>query len=569
MRARLTTLGLVAGLVLALPAGASASPSGKVGAIPAIRALYVQQGSALAGVESMSSLPLGFHATAGEAALAAERTATMRTLHRRLHPLQVRPYVLRSQHPYWYVIFEYHKRIVASANVSSTGKVRGVWTGVQAMATFAHGDWSWSVTSWIVLLPSSLLFLIPFFDPRRLFRFAALDALAVLAFLVSWLLLSQEHLEAAVWLAYPPLIYLLARLLKLGFGRGSSAGRLAPLLSMRTLLVGLPLLLGARTALSLAAHQEIDVGYESVIGAFRILHHLPLYYADPNHGDTYWPFTYVAYVPFELVFPWKNSLSFLRAADAAAIFFDLGTMLGLLLLGRRLRQGAEGTRLGLVLIWAWAACPFTIISLTVHTNDGLVSMLTVFTLVALRSPVFSGGLLGLATAAKFSPAGLLLLIAAPRQRGFKGALLCVGTFVAVVLTAIFTWLPPGGLSYFWQRTIAFQIHRFDVFSPWALHSTLRPIQAVLAVLAVLLAGAVAFFPRERSLYRVCALAGAVTISVQLPATHWFYYYIMWFLPFALVAFLAGGGDAAKPVAERAEREWLITPPEREPAMAGA
>ena len=53
-------------------------------------------------------------------------------------------------------------------------------------------------------------------------------------------------------------------------------------------------------------------------------------------------------------------------------------------------------------------------------------MLTVFALVALKSPAFSGGLLGLATAAKFSPAGLLPLLAAPRQRGWKGAAILRG-----------------------------------------------------------------------------------------------------------------------------------------------
>jgi hypothetical protein len=278
--------------------------------------------------------------------------------------------------------------------------------------------------------------------------------------------------------------------------------------------------------------------------------------------------TYLSYVPFELVFPWSNSLSYLRAADVAAIFFDLGTMVGLLLLGRQLRKGGEGTRLGLILVWAWAACPFTVIGLVVHTNDGLVSMLSVFALVAIRSPLVSGGFLGLATAAKVSPAGLVPLLAAPRQRGLKGAAICVGTFAVIVALAVFAWLPPGGLSYFWQRTVDFQIHRFDVFSPWALHAALRPIQTVLEILAVLLAGAVAFFPRERSLYRVCALAGAVTVAVQLPATHWYFYYIMWFLPFALVAFLARPVSAPEPAVAPAEREWLIQPSEHEPAMAG-
>jgi hypothetical protein len=317
--------------------------------------------------------------------------------------------------------------------------------------------------------------------------------------------------------------------------------------------------------LSLAGHLQIDVGYQSVFGAFRILHHLPIYYSDPNHGDTYGPFTYLAYVPFELVFPWKNNLNTLHAADAAAIFFDLGTVGALILLGRRLRAGADGTRVGLVLAWAWAACPFTVIGLLLHTNDALISMLSVLALLLIASPALTGAVLGLACAAKFSPAGLLPLLAAPRQRGLKGAVVCVGAFVAVVAAAILTWLPRGGLHYVWQRTIGFQMTRPDVFSPWGLHPSLHLVQTALEVLAVVIAAAVAFYPRERSLMRVCALAGAVTIAIQLPATHWYYYYVMWFLPFALVALLVGHRPEPRPVADRADSEpWTaeVDRPER-------
>jgi hypothetical protein len=37
---------------------------------------------------------------------------------------------------------------------------------------------------------------------------------------------------------------------------------------------------------------------------------------------------------------------------------------------------------------------------------------------------------------------------------------------------------------------------------------------------------------------VSALAAAVTIAVQLPALHWFYLYIVWFLPLVLIAVFA-------------------------------
>jgi type IV secretory pathway TrbD component len=574
MRLRLITFLIAAFAILSAPAAAVASSSVHpsptlVNGIPINKALYIQQGSAMAEIHSLSSVPLGFSVSAGQAVRLAEHTQTMQALHRRIHPLRVFPYVWRAVHPYWYVVFQYHNKIVATANVSPTGKVNGVWTGRQAAPPYAHGGWSWSVTSAFIMVPAALLFMLAFFDPRHLRRMAHLDGIAVLAFLASYVLLADQHLYSAVWLAYPPLVYLLVRLLLIGFGRGASGGRLAPLLSMKTLLIGLPLILAARITLSLVGQQEIDVGYESVIGAFRILHHLPIYFNDPNHGDTYGPIAYLAYVPFQLLFPWKQSLSGLHAADAAAIVFDLGTMVGLVLLGRRLRQGREGMRFGLVLAWAWAACPFTVIGLTVHTNDALVSMLTVFALLALTSPVLSGGLLGLAAAAKFSPAAMLPVLVSPRQRGVRGTALYLGSFAAVVGLAIFSWLPPQGLGYFWHRTIGFQLHRYDVFSPWALYPSLHPLQTALEVAALLLLVAIAFVPRERSLPTMCALAGAVTIAVQLPATHWFYYYIMWFLPFALVAFVARATPVADPAVEEARREWVIQPTEQGPAMVGA
>jgi hypothetical protein len=118
--------------------------------------------------------------------------------------------------------------------------------------------------------------------------------------------------------------------------------------------------------------------------------------------------------------------------------------------------------------------------------------------------------------------------------------------VVVVVTSIALYLPPGGISEFYDRTIGFQLSRPDVFSPWALHPGLHPIQTVIEVMAVLLVLAVAFVPKEPSMARICALAAGVTIAVQLPALHWFYYYILWFLPFVLVALLAPRTAATEP-----------------------
>jgi hypothetical protein len=67
---------------------------------------------------------------------------------------------------------------------------------------------------------------------------------------------------------------------------------------------------------------------------------------------------------------------------------------------------------------------------------------------------------------------------------------------------------------------------------------------------------------------VAALAAAVIIAVQLPALHWFYLYIVWFLPLVLVAVLgAGAPDAEGP--EAIERSVPVEPGEPEHVLAGA
>jgi len=479
--------------------------------------------------------PPHFSSTAAEALAIAKSTSTMRSLHRRQHPLFIQVSVWADR--YWMVDFSYRGKLVAEVDVGRTGRVAAIWTGPLVLAVYARGHYAPVFDSWWVILPSSLLFLLPFLDVRRLRRLLHLDALVLLSFFVSYYLFDRTHLEAAVWLAYPPLLYLLARMLGIGTRRRGDAASPSPMLGTHTLFIGILLLVGARIALSLISQDVGDVGYASVIGAHRILHGQSLYYMNIAHGDTYGPIAYLAYVPFVLLFPWHGSWDYLPSAHAASIVFDLVTVGGLVALGRRLKHGGEGTRLGLTLGWAWAACPFTLLGMTMHTNDGLVAMLSVLSLVVFSSPAARGAMVALAAAAKFSPAALLPLYASPRDRGLKGAAACVLAFAAVVAVSVGLYLPTGGLTQFYDHTIGYQLTRLDVFSPWALHPGLAPVKTALEVLALLLAAAVAFVPRRRSLTQVCALAAAVTIAVQLPAIHWFYYYVIWFMPFVLVALL--------------------------------
>jgi hypothetical protein len=494
--------------------------------------------------QSWSVRPPGFTTDARQAIKAAESDPAMIALHAREHPLTFLPTIWNGQR--WFIDFSYHGKRVAEVVVSPGGHVENVWTGPLALAVYARGNFATQFGKWWILVPFSILFLLPFLDPRRPLRMAHLDALAILALLGSYLLFDHAQLVPAVWTIYPPLLYLLGRMLWLGARRARE--RISPpdWLSVRVLTIGLVALVAARIALSLIDHLVVDVGFASVIGAHRLVHGQSLYYASTAHGDTYGPIAYLAYVPFELIFPWHGAWNYLASAHAASIVFDLVTVVGLVLLGRRLRPGEDGLRLGLALGWAWSACPFTLLALMMHTNDGLIAMLSVLSLLAFASPVRRGALLGLAAAAKFAPAALLGLYASasPRGRGLKDAAVCVASFAAVVALSIGLFLPSGGISEFYNHTIGFQLNRSDVFSVWALHPGLDPLKTAVEVLALLLAGLLAFIPRRRTLPQVCALAAAVTIALQLPAVHWFYYFIVWFIPFVLVATLAHEPTAA-------------------------
>jgi hypothetical protein len=525
----------------------------------------------LSSPKSMTAVPPGFASDARQAIDAAKATATMQAIHRRQHPLGFTAQVYHGSQ--WFVDFYYRGKRVAEAVVDSVGHVVHVWTGPLSIALYARGHYGPIFDSPWVVVTFSLLFLLPFIDPRRLRRMIVVDALAVLSFLISYALFDHAQLVGAVWLVYPPLIYLLGRMLWIGSGRArvSLAGALPGWLSTRTLLVGLLVLVGARIALSLFSHIVIDVGYASVIGAHRILDGQSLYWAGAAHSDTYGPIAYLAYVPFELIFPWHGAWDYLASAHAASIVFDLVTIGALVLLGRRLRAGEAGTRLGLALGWAWAACPFTLMVLMFHTDDGLVAMLSVLALLAFASPARRGVLIGLAAAAKFAPAALLPLFAGStgRGRGRREWFATTAAFTVVVAGSIALFLPPGGVSEVYNHTLGFQFTRTDVFSPWALYSALAPVKTLLEVGALALAAVVAFIPRERSLRQVAALAAAVTIAVQLPALHWFYYYIAWFLPFVLVALLATDRPAAAPTeSDAVGDESARSAPHRKPALAG-
>jgi len=460
----------------------------------------------------------------------------------------------------------------------ATAAVRESWTGYQIawpMARGYPGQFGHTLNSPYVWGVMAALFLFGLLDWRRPWRIVHLDLLVLLGFGISEAYFNAADIGVSVPLAYPPLVYLLARMLWLGFRGGGE--RLKPSVPVAYLAVCTAFLLGFRIALNIADSGVIDVGLAGVIGADHLTHGQAIWNNFPSDnpfGDTYGPFNYFAYVPFELVLPWSGQWDGVPAAHAAAIFFDLAAVTGLLVLGRRLQPGRPGADLGLVLAFGWAAYPFTDYALQSNSNDALVAALVVWALVFIASPLKRGALVALAAATKFAPLALAPLFAtgerglAARPRLIRGAIVFSASLLAVI--AIMLALPAvePGLATFYDRTIKSQLDRSSPFSIWGQDPSLEWVQTAVKALAVALAVIVAFVPRRRSISQVAALAAAVTIAVQLTAEHWFYLYIPWFFGLVLCA-LAGASERSRPSGRLRRSTEAHLEPRRRPSVPAA
>jgi hypothetical protein len=517
-------------------------------------------------VSSLTRAPAGFLITPAQALSRAKAVPVIQAVHRAHHPLHTGVFAWVGDH--YEIYFAYHGKFLADQIVGRDGRIGKTYTGPLIFGLYARGHYGDIFDSPWVLGSFTAMFLLPLLVLRRPSWLDRLDLAVVLTFGVSYALFDAAHLELGVWLVYPPLLYLLVRMLRRGFKPPAVARRIDCRLPTLVLGLGLLALIVARIVVTLHPAAVIDVGVSSVLGAYKVLHGQSIYYASLGHGDTYGPLAYLAYVPFEAI--WPGSWSHLPAARAATITFDLLTIAGLILLGARLRPGRDGRRLGLLLAWLWAACPFSLLGMVKSTNDGLVALIVVLIMLTLNSPIKRGVLVGVGAASKFFPAILLPLVAVGQGGADQKAIRKVlAGFVVVVGASIAVFLPPGGLKEMWDHTIGFQLTRPDIFSIWALHPALAPIKVAVQAFAVILSVAVAFRPRgRRTPAQVAALAAAVTIAVQLPAVHWFYLYIVWFLPLVLVAVL--GAEA--PVANDTLAPVAMDPLERddsEPVLAGA
>ena len=445
-------------------------------------------------VSSQHQPPAGYRLTAARVEQIAARVGKIRDELRR-HP-NLRAYEYTKGPGRWQVSWftpgPKGKELAQVYVDDASGRVTEAWTGFQVAWTMARGypgAFGRRVNAWYVWVPLCLLFVLPFVPWRRRPSLLHLDLLVLLAFSISLAFFNNAMIGLSVPIVYPFLLYLLVRMLMLAFGRGVPRSPLRLIVPASWLAVGVVFLVGFRIGLDVTNSNVIDVGYAGVIGADKLLHGQNLYGHFPQdnvHGDTYGPVNYYAYVPFRAIFGWSGTWDDLPAAHAAAIAFDLLTLIGLYFLGRRIRGPTTGT----VLAYMWAAYPFTLYSLSSNSNDSLVAMLLVLALLVITSPVGRGAATALAGLAKFAPFILAPLFARgvdsvwPRKRSVFGFVLGFGAMTALVMLPV---ILGGGLHTFWKQTVVSQFDRTSPFSIWGLWGGLGLVQHAVQAATIALA----------------------------------------------------------------------------------
>ena len=502
-------------------------------------------------------------------------------------------------------------QIVLALVEDKSGRVTEAWTGPQvawSMARGARGSFGRSINDSAIWFGLSAAFAIGLANWRRPLSIRNVDLLVLLSFSASWWFFNEGAIFTSVPLAYPPLVYLLARMTWIGWKGRTSPFR--PLWPVWLLAAATVFLAGFRIGLNVSDSNVIDVGFASVVGAQRIVSqgespygHMPNMdgekCGEPNasgrvrdriqtngrcetsvaRGDTYGPVTYLAYIPGYAAFGWSGrwdndagvSFGNLPAAHFTSILVDVLAIAGMFLLGRRF----GGAQFGVALAFAWAAYPFTQYVSSSNSNDAVMPLILIYGLWLATSPPARGLLLVLAAWAKFA-ALLLVPLWATYPHGAQGRSTVVRfAFGFVAGTILAFWIlalepnPFLAANTFWERTFGWQLDRSSPFSIWDWgqygYLDLSVLQIALQALLVVAAVAVALLPGVRSPIQLASLSAALLIGFEIVLTHWFYLYIAWFFPFVAFAVLAPVAARRKaPLAEEVRRER----PVRELAPAG-
>ena len=470
----------------------------------------------------------------------------------------------------WTVRFYAGEDQIAEVHIADREmRVNEVRTGPQVDWMQARGlpqSYGRLVNRWWVFIPLSAIFVGGLLNWRRPVSIRTVDLLALVSFGASLYWFDHGDLFVATPLVYPPLLYLVVRMVWLATRprpRRVTIGSTHVLVLVALLFA----LTGFRLGLNNQDSNILDVGYASVVGADRILDGRapygtmprdigepcggyrsggePVGHVQPTNGrcespvstgDTYGPTVYLIYVPAVAVFGWSGLWDDLPAAHVAASALDLAAILGLFVAGYRLASA----RHGLLLAFGWAANPFTLYALNLNTNDALVGALLAWLLAFLGRPVVRGVLLAATALSKLGPLCLV-----PLMFSLRGRLrMAVGLIVGSALLMSILLLDGGGLRVFWDRTLGYQLDRVTPLSIWTIGSyhpgwpDLHWAQQVAQVAVAVGLIALAVFPRGRKdAVSVAALAAVTLIATQAVSSYWFYPYICWWLPAVLIALL--------------------------------
>ncbi|WP_022930127.1 PepSY domain-containing protein [Patulibacter americanus] len=448
-----------------------------------------------------------------------------------------------------------------------TGKVTESWDVPYVAWTMARGydgAFGRSVTNpwlWALLL---VLFLLPFVRLRPL-RGPPVPLLLLAGFTAPLAFFNNARLDWAVPLSFALLVGLFGWATWRGVHRPRKPARDVRMLlpTGGLVLLGVALLV-FRIVLNVTDGNVIDVGYASVVGASKVGAGETVYGVFPSdvgRGDTYGPLTYLAYVPFEQLFPWGGRWDDLPAAHAAAIGFDVLAATLLFFVGRRQEHdGRAGTRRGILYAYLWLACPWTAYCLNSNANDALPAAALALLLLVGARPFARGMAAGAAGAAKIAPFAVLPVLMTRRRvaptvavdhgppafwptrrrgdgpaRGVLGAVLVLlGALVVVAVTALIA-LDGRPLRVLFDRTIGYQAGRPAPFMPWGFYDWLDWARDPVRYLAIAFALVVAVLPRRHDLTGTAALVMAVILGLQLATEYWFYLYLTWLIPLIFVA----------------------------------
>jgi NAD(P)-dependent dehydrogenase (short-subunit alcohol dehydrogenase family) len=147
----------------------------------------------------------------------------------------------------------------------------------------------------------------------------------------------------------------------------------------------------------------------------------------------------------------------------------------------------------------------------------------------------AGAAVALGAAAKFVNLALAPLFAR------RAPLVFAGTLVLLLVATVAPFVPDGGLRELYDRTVGYQASRPSPFSVWGQVESLDWLQTVVKGAAVALGVLAAFLPRRRDPRQLAAMGAAILITVELAATHWFYLYVIWFVPFVFVTVFGAYG----------------------------